>query len=138
MNRHHEPSRTPHRDVPKPSLGLDLRFEQTYLKSIAPHVRLTTPDSDENEKRGDLMRPQGQRLDIKWGQVIWITTRDQVLTPMFQGVIWGSLSPWVQYFRGGSAPSSENGRPSRTGAGIAKLKSWLSSIIPPTTSFRTK
>ena len=87
-NKHHELVRIFPMDTPKSSLGLDLRFEQTYLKSIAPHVRLTTPDSDEREKRGDLVSPEGQRLEIKWGMVIWITTRDQILAPMFQGMIW--------------------------------------------------
>lgn len=92
--KHHEPAKTSQRGMYTPSLGLDLRFEQTYLKSIAPHVRLTTPVPDENEKRGDLVQPQSQRLDIKWGKVIWITTRDQVFAPMFQGIIWWvSLSP---------------------------------------------
>ena len=87
-------------DISKPPLGFDLRFEQTYLKSIAPHVRLTTPTSDEDEKRGDLVRPQGRHLDIKWGNVIWITTRDQVLTPMFQGIIWWvpSYTPYLMCF----------------------------------------
>jgi len=87
-NKHHESARISPMDTTKSSLGLDLRFEQTYLKSIAPHVRLTTPASDEREKRGDLVRPEAQRLEIKWGMVIWITTRDQVLAPMFQGIIW--------------------------------------------------
>ena len=165
-SKRYESTGTPPKDIPDPSLGLDLRFEQTYLKSIAPHVRLTTPASDENEKRRDLVHNQDRQLDIKWGMVIWITTRDQVFAPMFQGMIWsvpslprprsfkfdvsvslvtvvicrGVMSPWVQYFRRRSAPSSKNGQPTRTGAGIAKLKSWLSSIIPPTptASFRTK
>lgn len=87
-NKHLESARTPHKDIPISSLGLDLRFEQTYLKSIAPHVRLTTPAPDENEKRGDLVRPRGQQLDIRWGNAIWITTRDQILAPLLQGVIW--------------------------------------------------
>lgn len=88
-SKRHESARIPHRDISKSSsLGLDLRFEQTFLKSIAPHVRLTTPASDENEKRGDVARPQSQQLDIRWGQLIWITTRDQVFAPMFQGMIW--------------------------------------------------
>ena len=87
-SKHDESARTPQKDIYKPSLGLDLRFEQTYLKSIAPYARLTTPASDENEKRGDLVCPQDQQLDIKWGMLIWITTRDQVIAPMFQGMIW--------------------------------------------------
>ena len=87
-HRHHEPAQYLPKDDPKLSLGLDLRFEQTYLKSIAPHVRLTTPALDESEKRGGLVRPEAQQLDIKWGMVIWITTRDQVFAPMFQGMIW--------------------------------------------------
>src|ERR1700753_3491541 len=76
QNKHHEPVRTSHKDIPNPALGLYLRFEQTYLKSIAPHVCLTTPAPDESEKRGDVARLQGQQLHIRWGKVIWITTRD--------------------------------------------------------------
>jgi len=135
-----ESTRMRTKDIIKPPLSLDLRFEQTYLKSIAPHVRLTTPASDESEKRGDLVRPEVRQLDIAWGKVIWITTKDQVFTPLLQGMMWGTLSPWVQYFRGDSAPSPGKGRTSMTGAGIAKLQSWLSAIIPPTAtaSFRTK
>ena len=87
-NKHYESARISPMDTAKSSLGLDLRFEQTYLKSIAPHVHLTTPASDGREKRGDLVRPEAQRLEIKWGMVIWVTTRDQVLAPMFQGMIW--------------------------------------------------
>lgn len=155
-DKHHEPALTSQKVLSKSSLGLDLRFEQTYLKSIAPHVRLMTPAPGGNECLAD---PRKQRLEIKWGEVIWITTRDQVFAPLLQGVIWyvsvfppplslfhichrsrGNLYPWVQYFRGGFAPSSKYERPSRTGVGIAKLKSWLSSIIPPTptASFRTR
>lgn len=93
--KHNSSVRTSYKDTSTPSLGLDLRFEQTYLKSIAPHVRLTTPVPDENEKRGHVSHLQGQQLDIKWGRVIWITTRDQVLTPMFQGILW-----WVLFFVG--------------------------------------
>ena len=87
-NKQTESAQIPTMDITKPSLGLDLRFEQTYLKSIAPHVRLTTPASDGNEKRGDLVPPKAQHLDITWGKVIWVTTRDQVFTPMLQGMIW--------------------------------------------------
>jgi hypothetical protein len=90
--KHRPSARSSYKDISKPSLGLDLRFEQTYLKSIAPHVRLTTPAPDENEKHGNAVDLQGQRLDIKWGRVIWITTRDQVLAPMFQGMIWSVFS----------------------------------------------
>jgi len=91
-SKHYESTGTPPKDMPDPSLGLDLRFEQTYLKSIAPHVRLTTPASDENEKRRDPVHHQDRQLDIKWGKIIWITTRDQVLAPMFQGMIWSVSS----------------------------------------------
>lgn len=88
--KHRDSGRIFHKDISKPSLGLDLRFEQTYLRSIAPHVRLTTPAPDENEKHGGVAHLQGQghQLHIKWGTVIWITTRDQVLAPMFQGILW--------------------------------------------------
>ncbi|KAF9787931.1 hypothetical protein BJ322DRAFT_1105967 [Thelephora terrestris] len=138
FSKHHGSARKSYGDISKPTLGIDLRFEQTYLKSIAPHVRLTTPVPDEDEKRGDVVPLQGQQLDIKWGTVIWITTKDHILAPLFQGMIWGILSPWVRYFRTGLTMGRRSS--SRTGAGIAKLKSWLSSLVPQTTtaSFRAK
>ena len=84
-DKHYESALASQKVIPKSSLGLDLRFEQTYLKSIAPYVRLTTPGPGGNECSVD---PQKQRLEIKWGEVIWITTRDQVFAPLLQGVIW--------------------------------------------------
>ncbi|KAL4883291.1 hypothetical protein BJY04DRAFT_185281 [Aspergillus karnatakaensis] len=55
----------------------DLRFEQSYLASI--------------------------RGADTWGRVAWITVRDQVLLPLFQGTLWTlALSGWRYWNRGAS------------------------------------
>ena len=62
-------------DSPQFSLGMssrlpvipDLRFEQSYLRSIAAYT------SSEN---------------IDWKGVFWITARDQVISPLLQGTVW--------------------------------------------------
>ena len=30
----------------------------------------------------------GEVVRVQWGRVIWITTRDQVLSPLLQGAVW--------------------------------------------------
>lgn len=54
---------------------LDLRDEQIYLRSIAPHVHLS------HDKEGEV-------VTIKWGSVLWITTKDHILTPLIRGLVW--------------------------------------------------
>jgi hypothetical protein len=62
----------------------DLRFEQSYLKSIARYVRVRKVDSP-SEAEYD-----GQQLAvvIDWRRIAWITTRDQVISPLVQGAVW--------------------------------------------------
>lgn len=70
----------------------DLRFEATYVKSVKPYVHLDlprTPHHESDEKT--LSISNGERLEVvrvDWGNVLWITLRDQVLSPFAQGAIW--------------------------------------------------
>jgi hypothetical protein len=94
----------------------DLRFEQSYLKSIQPYVHIEEAESQElrvvNEKgkgkekaelprEGEEQREQLIRRDvepivdsshhlvrIEWGRVAWVTTRDQIISPLLQGALW--------------------------------------------------
>jgi hypothetical protein len=42
----------------------DMRFEPTYLRSIMTNGH------------------------IEWSTVLWVTIRDQMLSPLLQGIIW--------------------------------------------------
>lgn len=90
---------TPHRVRAVP----DLRFEQGYLKSIQPYVRVQRYsalevsayekgkgkaeglEGGEEVVRRDLA--EGEIIQIQWGRVAWITTRDQIISPLLQGVL---------------------------------------------------
>ncbi|KAH8828639.1 hypothetical protein DL96DRAFT_1428176, partial [Flagelloscypha sp. PMI_526] len=62
----------------------DLRFEQTYIKSIQPFVKV------QRKPHG-----KGEDVDIRWGRVSYVTIRDQVLSPFLQGALWALLSAYL-------------------------------------------
>lgn len=70
----------------------DLRFEYTYLKRVRPyvHVQRRTEEKYTDEKEeGAAEDTEGQEVvTVEWGKVIWITTRDQVISPLLQGALW--------------------------------------------------
>ena len=94
----------------------DLRFEQSYLKSIARYIHRLDQESDSqlphaetNSGQAGRTEEKGQReeviedealvsrLDepaskdlysIEWGRVGYITVRDQVIMPLIQGLVW--------------------------------------------------
>lgn len=78
-----------HGTIPLP----DLRFEKTYTKSIRPYVHLDSPasraDSSLDQARATLLASgaEGEVITIEWGKVIWITLRDQVISPFLQGAV---------------------------------------------------
>jgi len=80
---HHE--HKPHKSMVLGS-HLEFRDEQIYLRSIAPHVHLSR--SPGNEKGGEV-------VNIQWGRVLWITTKDHVLTPLIRGLVWGIAGQYV-------------------------------------------
>ena len=86
----------------------DFRFEYSYTRSVAQYVHVDTaptptpisgkgkekavgggedePGSEDRalaEHRG-----AGEVVRVEWGQVLWITARDQVLSPLLQGALW--------------------------------------------------
>ena len=72
----------------------DLRFEYSYLKNIQPFVKI-----ERVARKGQLEHHEGEGeeespceiIEIQWGQVLWVTLRDQVVSPLLQGTLW-----WVQ------------------------------------------
>lgn len=99
----------------RPPVIPDLRFEYSYLRSVRPYVqierstsavdpvledheyeRVTMPGDEEETERNDkaLSSPTpSEIIHVQWGKLIWITIRDQVISPLFQGALW-----WVEPF----------------------------------------
>jgi len=118
---HHRPS------LPRAILPVipDLRFEQSYLKSIKDfiHVEEDSQELRVVDKKGKgkekveltqegLREQQGAQVirrdmkpivdsshhlvGIQWSQVAWVTTRDQVISPLLQGALWGVASYFLR------------------------------------------
>lgn len=76
----------------------DLRFEHTYLKNIRPHIRVEHTEEqasesliqEKSEETHDILTPRDV-VHVAWGKMIWITTKEQIISPLVQGVLW-----WVQ------------------------------------------
>ncbi|EIM89133.1 uncharacterized protein STEHIDRAFT_129661 [Stereum hirsutum FP-91666 SS1] len=82
----------------------DLRFEYTYLKRVRPYVHVQRKTEDKNtDKEGEEVAEdtEGEEVvTVEWGKVIWITTRDQVISPLLQGALWGTASIFLQPMAG--------------------------------------
>ncbi|KAG9093200.1 hypothetical protein FS749_014861 [Ceratobasidium sp. UAMH 11750] len=96
----------------------DLRFEQSYLLSLKPfvHIRSEESSSSNSGARGTVEKPvvedtalaEPLGLDIaahsagvsrygvpervEWGEIAWVTVRDQIISPLLQGALWGTAS----------------------------------------------
>jgi hypothetical protein len=90
----------------------DLRFEQSYLKSIIAFVhveemsqelrvvgekgkgmaKIESPqEPGTQEVRRDvkpIVDSKHHLVNVEWSQVVWITTRDQLISPFLQGALW--------------------------------------------------
>ena len=83
----------------------DMRFEYSYLRGVRQYVQLEHParptssekgkekatDIDgEDEEEGEQEQQLGTRqvVQVQWGRILWITTRDQVISPLLQGALW--------------------------------------------------
>ncbi|WWD01529.1 hypothetical protein V866_008474 [Kwoniella sp. B9012] len=88
----------------------DLRFEQSYLLSIRPFLT-PRPTPTTIEKKGQIEKTKpsgtlvktadedrvfhwGRQVDVQWSKVLWVTLRDQVVSPLIQGALWG----WATIF----------------------------------------
>ncbi|KAJ1302018.1 hypothetical protein OPQ81_000853 [Rhizoctonia solani] len=155
------PSPLPIRTLP------DLRFEQAYLLALKPfvHIRTDEPVKEKPKSRGSIEKPaveavtlagpvgfdivtQGAGVSrygtperIEWGKIAWVTIRDQVISPLIQGTVWGSASIFLgpaskkvavslrEMFVGPSnqqLPPSAPPKASR-GESMGWLRSWSSS-----------
>jgi len=82
----------------------DLRFEYSYLKSIQPFVKITRVGrkvQGMHEAEGGLVADEDtdssrEIIEIEWGRVLWVTLKDQVLSPFMQGTVWGFASLYLK------------------------------------------
>ncbi|KAI0326161.1 hypothetical protein GY45DRAFT_1259545 [Cubamyces sp. BRFM 1775] len=122
----------------------DLRFEYSYVRSVAPYVHIdsTTASGKGKEKAvlgsysGEVAPSAGEVVRVEWGNILWITTRDQLISPLLQGALCHFLRPfgaflgahfqawWSRGARSRDSPETE-------GNGVQWLRNWLGSILSP-------
>ena len=79
----------------------DLRFEYSYLRGVRSFVRVERLEplrTDEKGKGVALPEEVGSEetqqltrreiLHVQWGNIVWATLRDQVISPFLQGALW--------------------------------------------------
>ncbi|KAJ7100622.1 hypothetical protein B0H15DRAFT_455831 [Mycena belliarum] len=116
----------------------DLRFEYGFLKSVRPYFRLQETASKgkgkEKEEAGDATEP-GDALEIQWQDIAWVTTRDQVLSPLLQGALWAIAGYFLTPFYG----QVRSFVPSPPEGGISKwLRGWAQSFASSTSPSRAR
>lgn len=78
----------------KPLMAVpDLRFEQSYMRSVKPYIHLEPRPEGHPSHAVKLdvipvVDSERQIARLEWGQLIWVTTRDQVISPFLQGALW--------------------------------------------------
>ncbi|KAH8988398.1 hypothetical protein EDB92DRAFT_1872561 [Lactarius akahatsu] len=88
---------------PKPLMIIpDLRFEPTYLAKLAT-------------------------AGPGWQSVVWVTIRDQVISPLLQGVLWYPLIRSVM----GLFSRRDTPQPSKEGSAAGWLRHWARSLFFP-------
>ncbi|KAG6815821.1 hypothetical protein H0H87_011120, partial [Tephrocybe sp. NHM501043] len=73
----------------------DLRFEHSYLRSIQRFITVRRGtitlnirrNEVEDEKQAQSLSTGTEVVDIQWSKVAWITTRDQIISPLLQGAL---------------------------------------------------
>ncbi|ETS63378.1 hypothetical protein PaG_01659 [Moesziomyces aphidis] len=106
----------------------DLRFEQSYIATIRGFLHEDSPNSADadtthgHEHKVKVTRPAPDEhtqlwlgnLRVEWSSVLWVTVRDQLLSPLVQGAVWGVggilLTQFRQYFSATSRSAGAGGR----------------------------
>ncbi|KAG8884542.1 hypothetical protein FRB98_002329, partial [Tulasnella sp. 332] len=131
----------------------ELRFEQSYLMSIKPFIHqggqrergLAETEKEHNEATRALVKDgvldesfYGVPLRIDWQGVAWVTFRDQLLSPIVQGAVWGTVAIfwmpakdrfWGLFKAGGNidstGPQSQQVSPPRGVTEVGPWRRWL-------------
>ncbi|KAF8893223.1 hypothetical protein CPB84DRAFT_1783472 [Gymnopilus junonius] len=139
----------------------DLRFEYSYLRSVKPFVKVervtTTRDKKkggsegtedsyeqiEGDREGEHEKGEGkiarvgtggpsEVITVQWAKVAWVTIRDQVISPLLQGLVWALASYYVRPFSKdlGTRMGSfvHEALPRKEGSVVSWLRGWTKSI----------
>ncbi|KAI3614088.1 hypothetical protein WG66_010820 [Moniliophthora roreri] len=132
-----------HKHQPRFPTIPDLRFERSYLKSIQPYVNFhrtgesevlshsfVDVEADDEDKDEEKPSPgPSEVIDIQWGHVFWVTTRDQVLSPLLQGTLWAIISFYLTPISVELGRSlHEKRRVIKEGLGVGWLRSWVQNL----------
>ncbi|KAI0631048.1 hypothetical protein C8Q77DRAFT_1159762 [Trametes polyzona] len=134
----------------------DLRFEYSYVRSVAPYVHIEQPSSAKGKEKAidgvdgleldtsaatTAGQETGEVVRVEWGRILWITTRDQVISPLLQGALWGVASHFLRplgavlgaHFRAWWARGAARGKDASEieGDGVQWLRNWMGSILTP-------
>ncbi|KIK58692.1 hypothetical protein GYMLUDRAFT_45040 [Collybiopsis luxurians FD-317 M1] len=130
-HRAHEPERP--RLPPLP----DLRFELTYLRSIQPFVHIHrisksfAGKADKKESSTDAALV-AESIEVEWRRVLWVTLRDQIISPLFQGAIWAIISFYFSPFSARVGHELVASRDAlirkKEGLGVGWLRKWVHSL----------
>ena len=82
----------------------DLRFEHTYLRNIRQHVRVENskpPGASNLKEKGETQEASlgTEVVHVRWGMVLWITVKEQIVSPLVQGMLWYVRMPHVFHCR---------------------------------------
>ncbi|KAH7868894.1 uncharacterized protein C8R40DRAFT_803437 [Lentinula edodes] len=127
----------------------DLRFEVTYLQSIKPYIRFHHRPANAKTKIPNFagidqitsMKTESPQLlereeliEIEWMGVLWITVRDQIISPLIQGTLWALVSFYISPFSarvGHELVERLPSRPTSTkkeGRGAGLLRDWVQGL----------
>ncbi|KAI0764613.1 hypothetical protein BD413DRAFT_482542 [Trametes elegans] len=138
----------------------DLRFEYSYVRSVAPyvHIQQAAPEGDGvqlsdkgkekaaegQEREGDVAHTPKEVVRVDIGSILWVTTRDQVISPLLQGALWGVAGHFLRplgavlgaHFRAWWARGATRSKDGSEvdGNGVQWLRNWMSSILSPPVS----
>ncbi|KDQ10277.1 hypothetical protein BOTBODRAFT_58196 [Botryobasidium botryosum FD-172 SS1] len=113
----------------------DLRFENSYLRSINPFITLHDADArgeiqkqEQESLAGVVAPPDTPAVNVEWKGILWVTARDQVVYPLLQGFLWGITSQYLlplprAWWEGLRQPRSK-----RNGDDVSWLRQWTRSF----------
>ncbi|KAJ9121161.1 hypothetical protein QFC24_004835 [Naganishia onofrii] len=97
----------------------DLRFEQSYLLSIRPFLHAKSEKGNPSKKQTseessvaggpdsmslttssdqDAVFSWGRELEVDYRNLMWVTLKDQLVSPLVQGFFWGVLTVAMSTF----------------------------------------
>jgi hypothetical protein len=82
----------------------DLRFEYSYLKNIQPYVKIRRVGRKVQEPHvaeGEVVVVDEEFpreiIEIEWRQILWVTLKDQLISPLLQGTLWWVIGTFFDF-----------------------------------------